>query len=215
MLCSRAIRHGTVDASLDSSVVLPRHLVFLIARVSSVMVHARSLRVIGQALEQAKVTVFELEKHGQYYVAWSDSLPDANTWISRQGLTKDVCGAGARQSKAGSSLCFSSADISRLDSEAYKRRRHHSSAQVQATNNLSQRLRALGDHLDRNSVNAFHVSWTPECVSIVNLPASDLVVERTTLTPEKLQQLSFQKRLRRSGPHVLRLISRRSKLARD
>lgn len=189
------------------SVAPPRHLVFLIVRVSSVMVHARSLRVIGQALELAKVTAFELEKHGRYYVAWSDSLPDASTWISRHGLIKDVCDAGARQSKAGSSLCFSSADISRLDSEAYKRRRHHSSAQVQAANNLSQRLRTLGDHLDRNSVNAFHVSWTPECVSIVKLPATDLVVERTTLTPEKLQQLSFQKRLRRSGPHGLRLMS--------
>jgi hypothetical protein len=179
------------------------------------MVHARSLRVIGQALELANVAVFELEKHGQYYIAWSDSLPEASPWISNHGLTKDVCDAGARQSKASSSLCFSSADISRLDSEAYKRRRHHSSAQVQATNNLSQRLRALGDHLDRNSVNAFHVSWTPECISIIKLPVSDLVVEKTTLTPEKLQQLSFQKRLRRSSPHVLRLVSRRSKPASD
>ena len=51
------------------------------------MVHASSLRVIGQALEVADVRVFELEKHGQYYVVWSDSLANAeNGFLTGRSL---------------------------------------------------------------------------------------------------------------------------------
>ena len=162
------------------------------------MVHAKSLRVVGQVLEAAKIDAFELEKHGQYYVAWSDSLTDAGEWISRHALTNDALKAGARKSKANCSLCFSSSDISRLDSQARKRRRHYSSSHVQGASKLPQFLRTLGGHLDRNSVSAFHISWTPECVSLVTLPGSDVVVERTTLTTEKLRQLSLNTQCRRS-----------------
>ena len=172
------------------------------------MLQATALRVIGQALEQADVTVFELEKYGQYYVAWSDSLTDANKWISHYGLTHDVSQAGARHSKANCSLCFSSSDISRHDHLASKRRRYHASY-VQRLSKLPQLLRTVGDHLHRNSVNAFHISWTPECVTVVTLPSSDLLVERTTLTAEKLQQLSLHTRFRRSRPHTLKLFQGR------
>ena len=166
------------------------------------MVHAKSLRVIGQALEVAKVAAFELEKHGQSYVAWSNSLTDAAQWISRYGLTADDLEASSRQSKVNCSLCFSSSDISRLDSQGRKRRRNYLSSYGQGGNNLSQLLRTLGDHLDRNSIGAFHVFWRHECVSIITLPLSDLVIERTALTAEKLQQLSLHTRLRRSTPRA-------------
>lgn len=173
----------------------------------SVMVHAKSLRVIGQVLEPAKVTVFELEKHGANYVLWSDSLTQANDLILRHGLAEDVINAGARQSKIDCSLCFSSFDISRLDSQARKHRRDRSSSSyITGSNKLSRLLRTLGDQLDQNSVNAFHCSWTTGSVSILTLPTADLTLERTTVTAEKLLQLSFQRRLRRSSPHLLRLV---------
>jgi hypothetical protein len=171
----------------------------------SVMVHASSLRVIGQILESGHATVFELEKHGQYYVTWSDSLTDAAIWISCYGLIKNPRDAGARESKADRSLCFDWADISRLDSHANKRRRHQSTAYVEKSNKLPQLLRTVGDHLDRNSISAFHLSWTPERVCILTLPTSELVVERFTLTPEKLQQLSLHTKIRRSRRPALRL----------
>ena len=79
------------------------------------MVHASSLRVIGQALEVADVRAFELEKHGQYYVVWSDSLANPDKWISDWELTGDCYAAGARQDNANCSLCFSRSDIIRLD----------------------------------------------------------------------------------------------------
>ena len=165
------------------------------------MLHALSLRVIGQTLELASVNAFELEKHGQYYVVWSDSLTDASRWITQCQLTTDCYAAGARQDKLRCSLCFSRSDITRLDHKASKRRRHQSSSYVQGSK-LSQLLRTVGDHLDRNSVAAFHLSWMPQAVNITVLPVHDLGLEKTTLTPEKLQQLSLHTRLRRSKPHM-------------
>lgn len=166
------------------------------------MVHANLLRIIGQALELTNATVFELEKHGQYYVTWSASL-DADKWISYYGLAKNSSDAGGRESQAHRSLCFKWSDISRLDGQANKRRRHQASSYVQNSNKLPQLLRTVGDYLDRNAISAFHLSWTPELVYIVTLPVNDLVVERFQLTAEKFQQLSLHTRLRRSRPHLL------------
>jgi len=195
-----------VSLWLLAHLMRPPVVSFSFSKHLSVMVHAKSLRVIGQVLEPAKVTVFELEKHGANYVLWSDSLTQANELILRHGLTEDVINAGARQAKNDCSLCFSSFDISRLDSQARKHRRDRSSSYINGSNKLSRLLRTLGDQLDQNSVNAFHFSWTPESVSILTLPTAGLTLERTTLTAEKLLQLSFQRRLRRSSPHLLRLV---------
>jgi hypothetical protein len=166
---------------------------------SSFMLHASSLRVVGQALEPANVAAFDLEKHGDFYVVWSESLTDSAQWISRYGLKADCAAAGARTDKVHCSLCFSRSDIARLDSYAVKRRRKKSSAYV-PTGQLSQLLRTVGDHLDRHSVVNFHLSWTADEIRIVTLPSGDLILETITLTREKLRQLSLHTRLRRSKP---------------
>jgi len=169
-----------------------------------VMVHAKSLRVIGQSLQAAGVTTFELEKHGQYYAAWSDSLTDASEWISRNGLTPQVLEAGARATKAHCSLCFSLLDISRLEAKARKNRRDRFSSNTQGSSSLSQLLRTVGDQLDRMEASAFHIFWTPDSVSIVILPVGDLIIERKTMAAEELRQLCLRRRLRRTSPRVLR-----------
>jgi hypothetical protein len=128
---------------------------------------------------------------------------DADKWISYYGLAKNSSDAGGRESQAHCSLCFKWSDISRLDGQANKRRRHQASSYVQNSNKLPQLLRTVGDYLDRNAISAFHLSWTPELVYLVTLPVNDLVVERFQLTAEKLQQLSLHTRLRRSRPHLL------------
>jgi hypothetical protein len=168
------------------------------------VVHASSLRVIGQALEVADVSAFELEKHGQYYVVWSDSLANPEKWISDWALTTDCYAAGARQDKANCSLCFSRSDIIRLDNKASKRRRSASS--YTKGNKLPQLLRTVGEHLDRNAVGAFRLSWTPEDTRVSILPTNDLVFEKITFTHEKLRQLSLHTRFRRSKQHGLQLI---------
>ena len=93
--------------------------------------HAKSLRVIGQTLEVARVTTFKLEKHAKPYHLWiADRL-----------------------------FSFGPADISRLDAKAQKRRKHHSSCMRRPTS-LSQQLRTLGGYLDRIEVSSFRIVWT-------------------------------------------------------
>ena len=129
------------------------------------MAYAKSLRVIGQSLEVARVTTFELEKDGQDYLVQSDSLTRTGEWILRQAI-------GERDLIAQSSvtvnrpLRFTQLVISRLDSTGQRQRRNHASSQTQASNKLSQLLRSLGDHLDRTAVSAFHVSWNADSVCV-------------------------------------------------
>jgi hypothetical protein len=80
------------------------------------MAHAKSLRVIGQSLEAAKLPAFELNTDGPNYVVMSDSLTKTGEWILRHALSpNDTSDQSAGQSAVNRSACFSPADISRLD----------------------------------------------------------------------------------------------------
>jgi hypothetical protein len=52
------------------------------------MSHAKSLRVIGQALEVAKVFVFNLENDGRNYMVQSDSMSRTAEWMLRYAATE-------------------------------------------------------------------------------------------------------------------------------
>jgi len=162
------------------------------------MTYAKYLRVIGQSLEVAKVPAFELKTDGPNYVVKSDSLTKTGEWILRHALSpNDISEPTARQSTVSRSVRFSPADISRLDDQAQKQRRNNSSP-PEAYVRLSQLLRALGDHLDRTKVSAFHISWTSDSVS-VDFQLLDGQSDSRTFTAEKLQQLGSSSRFRRSG----------------
>ena len=171
------------------------------------MVHAKSLRVIGQLLEAASVTTFELEKYDHYYVVWSNCLTEAGEWILKNALDNHYFSAQiTRQSTVNRPFCFRSTDIPGLDAHAQRKRRNHSSSVTQASKLLSQLLRTLGDHFDRTEVRTFHISWTPDSISI-DYQTPDGQRDSRIFTAEKLQQLSLHTRFRRSSPHVLRLIT--------
>ena len=51
------------------------------------MPYARSLRIIGQLLEAAKLQRFELETDGSNYLVQIDSLDAASEWILRQAVS--------------------------------------------------------------------------------------------------------------------------------
>lgn len=160
------------------------------------MAHAKSLRVIGQSLEAAKLPAFELNTDGPNYVVMSDSLTKTGEWILRRALSpNDTSDQSAGQSAVNRSACFSPADISRLDEQAQKQRRNDSS---QAYRRLSQLLRTLGDHLDRTEVSAFHISWTYDSVS-VDFQSLNGQSDSRTFTAEKLEQLGSHSRFRRSS----------------
>jgi uncharacterized protein YcbK (DUF882 family) len=160
------------------------------------MAHAKSLRVIGQSLEAAKLPAFELNTDGPNYVVMSDSLTKTGEWILRRALSpNDTSDQSAGQSAVNRSACFSPADISRLDEQARKQRRNDSS---QAYRRLSQLLRTLGDHLDRTEVSAFHISWTYDSVS-VDFQSLNGQSDSRTFSAEKLEQLGSHSRFRRSS----------------
>ena len=162
------------------------------------MSYAKSLRVIGQSLEVAKLSAFELEMDGSNYVVTSDSLTQTGEWILRHALSpNDISAESTRQSPVSRPVRFGPADLSRLDDQAQKQRRNDSAPPRQAYTRLSQLLRALGDHLDQTQASAFHISWTSNSVS-VDFQSPDGQSDSRTFTTDKLQQLGSHLRFRRS-----------------
>ena len=160
------------------------------------MTHAKSLRVIGQSMENAKLQNFELKTDGSDYVAQSDSLDAASEWILRQAI-RPVTEQSARHSRIDRSVQFTPTDISRLNDQAEKQRRLNPSQHSQGYRRLSQLLRALGDHLDRSQANTFHISWASSAVS-VDFQLLGGGNDSRTFTAEKLEQLGSHSRFRRS-----------------
>jgi hypothetical protein len=163
------------------------------------MNHAKSLRVIGQALEVAKVFVFNLESDGRNYMVQSDSMSRTGEWMLRYAATESEFSAlSGRRSAADTAVksnsvepkpvAFNNADIARLDAREAKRRRDFSNPQAELPK-LSQLLRTLGDHLDRSSARTFHIFWMPDSV-IVDYRRPDGLTDRQRFTPENLLQFS-------------------------
>ncbi len=166
------------------------------------MSHAKSLRVIGQSLEAARIATFELEKYGPQYMVWSDSIIKAEEWILRNALRhNNVVSQDARYSTANRVFCFSPADISRLDAQAQKQRRNQSFSATPASKLLSHSLRTLGDYFDRLQVNAFRIEWTVGSVT-VDYQRVDGQRNCRTFTAEELQHLCAHPRLRRSSLYL-------------
>jgi hypothetical protein len=166
------------------------------------MSHAKSLRVIGQVLETARIATFELEKYGPEYMVWCSSVSQAGELIVRNALRHKYDAIKEVRATASRVFCFSPADVSRLDAHAQKFRRYQSSSGKPALKLLSHGLRTLGDHFDRMQVHGFRVEWKVGSVSIDFQRASG---ERNckTLTAEELQHLcEYSRAQRRSAGRV-------------
>jgi hypothetical protein len=159
------------------------------------MSHAKSLRVIGQALEAARIPTFELEKYGPQYMVWIVSVSAAGEAVMRNALRHNHDMKEAR-STANRVFCFSPADISRLDAYAQKQRRRQSSSGTPVSKLLSHGLRTLGDHFDRMQVSAFRIEWKVGVVSI-DYQRSNGERNCQTLTTAELQYLCEHSRTRR------------------
>lgn len=129
------------------------------------MSHAKSLRVIGQTLEAAKIPIFEIEKYGPQYMVWSPSVSSSSeNWIHKAFRDQtDHC--DARQPGAPI-LCLGAGDILRLDAEGRLRRGNQDSSSTGPEKLVSHGLRTLGDYFDRAEVHAFRIDWTLGSVSV-------------------------------------------------
>src|SRR5262245_23921385 len=54
------------------------------------MLHAQSLRAIGQSLEMLRLRAFKLENEGDYYIVRSESLTATHEWILRSNLGEEI-----------------------------------------------------------------------------------------------------------------------------
>jgi len=161
------------------------------------MVHAKSLRVIGQSLEAAKIPSFELEADGPNYVVKSELLTGTGEWVLRHALSRnDFSERTARQLTVKRSVRFTAGDISRLDEQAQVQRRN-SSSPPDGVRRLSQLLRTLGDQFDRMNASAFQISWVSDSVS-VDFQLPDGQIDSRTYTAEKLEQLGSSSRFLRA-----------------
>lgn len=165
------------------------------------MSHAKSLRVVGQSLEAARIVTFELEKHDQHYLVWIISLAKADELISGEALRDKGVTPHRGKSTANPLFSLSPADISRLDAQAQKRRRNQSSSATRLSKMLSHQLRTLGDHLDRVEVRAFQIVWSPDSVLLDYQPV-DGRRNRRIFTAEELQQLCLHGKWLRSSDHL-------------
>ena len=140
------------------------------------MSHAKSLRVIGQTLQAAKVTSFKLEKHADGY----------RLWIAKRQFH------------------FAPADISRLDAAAQKRRRSHRAVTRWSTS-LSQQLRALGGYVDKIEVRSFRIVWAGDS-AILEYERINGERKHRLFTAEELVQLGLQRSSLRSSNYVALLL---------
>jgi hypothetical protein len=163
------------------------------------MANAKSLRIIGQSLEVAKVGVFALETDGPNYILRNGPLTETAEWILRHALSpNDTSGQSERVPAADRPMRFTPAAILRLDEQARRQRRNDLNQNPQGFSRLSQMLRALGDHLDQTRVSTFQISWTYDSVSVV-FESVDSQSDSRTFSTEKLQQLGSHLRFRRSS----------------
>jgi hypothetical protein len=136
------------------------------------MSHAKSLRAIGQTLQAARVTTFKLEKNGGLYRLWI----------------------------ANRLFCLGPADISRLDTQARKRRANHPTDNRPVTA-LPQQLRALGGYLDRVEVRTFRIVWTGAS-ALLEYERVTGERNRRVFPIEELRQLGLHRSLLRSSHYL-------------
>jgi len=162
------------------------------------MGHANTLRVIGQSLEIARISSFELAADGLEYVVKSEWLNAEGGWALRHGVSRNNFSAQtASQSSVKHSVRFSPGDIFRLEKQAQVRRRI-GSMRHDGYRALPQLLRALGDQFDRMNAKAFQILWVSESVSVeFQLPDGEKDFRK--FTTEKLRRLGSSSRFLRSS----------------
>ena len=166
--------------------------------------HSRYLRAIGQSLEMTRIEAFELENKGESYLVRSRAITPTCQWIINNSLAtadRETSAANERSNvlKGGQGwLRYEPQTISRLDAQGRKQRRDQLPVQSRTPSKPSQHLRALGEHLDRVEASAFTISWNHPHSAIVKYQTSD-GEEQRAFSFEKLQELSFYMRFRRSS----------------
>ena len=162
--------------------------------------YAQSLRVIGQALEEALgIDSFELDKTADVYIVRMERAKSAGklSWEERflKAVAEKIWGAEDSAKKILNPLLFASSDIDRLDTEGRSKRGEPNA--MPDARNLSLGLRALGDFLDRKEALGFTIRWSTQAVA-VSYETSEKRHRQESFKPENLYDHGVRMYLRRS-----------------
>jgi hypothetical protein len=142
--------------------------------------------MIGQKLEVAKISHFELEhEHGNYTVT-SDLMSQTPEWMLYYATTENTLVTGRRRANTIlrlNPILFSEADLIRLDGWEAKRRRQL--LPVQPPTKLSHLLRMIGAQLDKNAAQTFRIFWTPNSI-VLDYKRAGGFTDRLWLSPETI-----------------------------
>ena len=97
------------------------------------MSHAKSLRVIGQKLDLAKIALFDLEHDGENYIVTGDSMARTAEWILRYATSEDFVPFRRGATKTpleGKPIVFTKSDLARLNQCELRRRRDFSESEL-------------------------------------------------------------------------------------
>jgi hypothetical protein len=161
--------------------------------------YAQSLRVIGQALENLRISAFVLEKQTDKYIVrdWEPSFLRSiadEIWGSR-----DSCLA-SRTKKSSDLLVYDISDAKRLEAQGRARR---GSKDIQNTSTISLGLRVVGDYLDKKMAVAFDISWSIGSIKVRYKTAAG-APKGTNFTVQNLQDLGVGMYLRRSSRQLVK-----------
>lgn len=165
------------------------------------MLHAKSLKAIGQSLEMLRLRAFKLAKQGHVYIVSSDSLTDTHEWIVRNSLAGSMIDSPTREQKltqltvGNRWLCYGPLDMLRLNALGRIQENRHRLGLSGEGSKLIRLLEALGEHLDSKQAINFEILWTPDSVSVEYQTAKTLS-ERSYFTFEKLHKLASYSRFR-------------------
>lgn len=154
------------------------------------MIHARSLRVLGQKLEVTKLSHFQLEHDGENYTLTSDLMSRTAEWILRYATTQDTAPTDRRSAVHTvlnlNPITFRQADLIRLDRWEARRRRQF--LEIQPPTKLSHLLRILGAQLDKNAARTFTIFWTPNSV-VIDYKRGSGFTDRLRLSPPTIGEV--------------------------
>jgi len=153
-----------------------------------------SLRAIGQALEALQIHSFKLEKRGDKYIVsnWEQGFLD--------GVAERVWGRLAADrtrylhGQRTAPLEYTSSDRQRLANRGRLRRGQRN---MPAAQNLSSRLRVIGDYLDKKETLSFAIAWSLQSVTI-NYQTCASVHREEHYTLQDLYDLEVSMYLRQS-----------------
>lgn len=156
--------------------------------------YAKSLRVIGQALEVLRINAFALEKRGEKYIVhnWEPSF--------LKSITNKVWGTGDSDEmvltphRPPELLVYTSSDTNRLETQGPSRRGSGDSLDA---HELSLGLRVLGDYLDKKEAVTFDIGWSIQSVT-VKYESRGGGLKKSSFTLQTLHDQGVDMHLRRS-----------------